>query len=113
MRNAAVFLVGMLAATPVFAGQAKPSPEQNTLLGALRQPQSADSYRRLFDARSALKQAIDEQSRGQLKWKIVCGMKVIEADPTIDPRMAVTPDTNLKAKPSIRAIEPPTCRAAR
>lgn len=43
---------------------------------------------------------------------IVCGMRVIPSDPTVDPRIRVfTPEP--KTKPAIRALEPPCYKNSR
>lgn len=43
--------------------------------------------------------------------KVVCGMTIIPADPTIDPGIAAElPNTSMRF--TIRAVEPPTCRSA-
>ena len=61
--------------------------------------------RKLFQARTALKQAVaQETSEAAPKTKIVCGMMIVEADPSLDPKMAVTPPQDQKLRYAIRVV---------
>jgi hypothetical protein len=96
---------------PVAADQAVVNPQANARLGALRSAQPANPYEKLFQARESLKQALDQQTaKPAPKTKIVCGMMVVEADPSLDPRMAVTPPQDPKLSYAIRVFEPPVCK---
>lgn len=98
MKTAAVVSLMLLAAAPTFAEQA-PTPRQNP-------------YSRLFQARELLKQALEEKRQQQSapKSRVVCGMTVIEANPSIDPKMAVEIPKDNKTRHTIRAVEPPICK---
>jgi hypothetical protein len=117
VRYAAVAILVLGASAPMFGDQslpAPPNPEANKRLGALRPPDANNPYRRLFEARQGLEAALQQQVKTVPvpKRKVVCGMTVIEADPSIDPRMAVTPPAKGNAEHTIRAIDPPHCNAA-
>jgi hypothetical protein len=43
------------------------------------------------------------------KPKVLCGMTVIPADPSIDPKFTIAPPDR-QTKYTIRAIEPPICK---
>lgn len=94
MRNAAVVMVMVFAAVPAFADQAAKNP-----------------YRNLFRAQELLKEAQATQ-RSKPAPTVVCGMTIIPADPSIDPKMAIAPKKD-GIEPKIRAIEPPVCNAAK
>lgn len=71
-------------------------------------PGKKDPYNKLFaPPRPSSTQAAPSGSTG--KPEIKCGMTVIQADPSIDPRMAITPPSD-GITFSIRAIEPTLCR---
>ena len=59
----------------------------------------------------ASQQAVDQQTaKAAPKTRIVCGMMVVEADPSLDPKMAVTPPQDQKLRYAIRVFEPPICK---
>jgi hypothetical protein len=110
MRNARLVLAILLAvAGPATADQTALNPQATTRLGALRQAQPSNPYSKLFETREALKQALQQElaKTGAPKTRIVCGMTVVEANPGLDPKMAVSPKANVRH--TIRAVEPPTC----
>jgi hypothetical protein len=112
MRNAAIAILIAFVTTPVFGDQSTPDPAANARFGALRQKKPSDPYRQLFQSQQALKQALDGQT-GTRQPKIVCGMLVVPADPSIDPKMRITPPQDPNVEYKIRAIEPPMCNPAK
>jgi len=114
MRTAFLFSIGLfLGALPVSADQVPVNPPARTLLGALR-AQSSNPYSKLFDAREALKQAVqNEAQKSGAKSKIVCGMTIIEADPYFDEKMKVTPPKDDQVRYTIRAVDPAVCNSSR
>ena len=78
-------------------------------------PQSSNPYAKLFDARTALKQAVaaSEAQETASKSTIVCGMTIIEADPYFDPKMTVTPPKDDNVRYTIRAVDPSVCNSSR
>lgn len=116
MRKALVIATALLiGALPVFADQAPATPQMTPRLGALRAAQASDPYSKLFEVRSALKQAVEQQSQkaGAPKKRVVCGMTIIEVGPPLDPKMGVTPPKDDKVRYTIRAVDPPVCNPAR
>ncbi len=115
MRNAVLLsaiLLGMVV--PVAADQAPVNPHLSARLGARRSDQRANPYRKLFDARESLRQAVAQQTaKPGPKTKVVCGMTIVEADPSLDPKMAVTPPQDQNLTYTIRAVEPPRCNPAK
>jgi hypothetical protein len=112
MRNAAVVVV-ILLAVPVFAGQSAPAPKLSTGFGAHRPAQAKDPFTQLFAARQALKEAVAEAKAWPVKPRIVCGMLIVPADPSVDPKIAVTPPKDSELKYTIRGIEPLICNPAK
>ena len=112
MRNVILVSAILLVATsPVAADQAIPNPQATAKFGALRSSKPPDPYGKLFLARPALMQAVDQQTaKAAPKAKIVCGMMIVEADPSLDPKMAVTPPQDQKLSYAIRVFEPPICK---
>jgi hypothetical protein len=111
VRNAVLIsaiLLGM--AIPVAADQTAGSPQANARFGALRPAQGANPYEKLFQSREALKQAVGQQTKAAPKTRIVCGMMIVEADPTLDPKMLVTPPQDPRLSYAIRVFEPPVCK---
>ena len=110
MRNAAVVVVLLLAvAAPVFGEQSTTDPQASMRFGALR---SKKPQRQLFAAQ-LLTDANAKAKAAPMRPKVVCGILIVPADPTIDPKMRVTPpqDPNLEYK--IRVVEPPSCKTDR
>lgn len=111
MRNAAIVVIMCAVTVPVFGDQSSINPPATVKFGALRKEQSKDPYKQLFEAQTALKSAV-AQAQAQaspLKPKVVCGMMIVPADPTIDPKMRITPPQNPNLEYKIRVIEPPIC----
>lgn len=96
MRNAAIVVIMFAVTVPVFGDQSPINPK---------------AYKQLFQAQQALKAAVaQEQARTTpLKPKVVCGMLIVPADPTVDPKMRITPPQNPKLEYKIRVVEPPVC----
>jgi len=111
MRNAAIVVIVFAVTVPVFGDQSSINPQAAVKFGALRREQSKDPYKRLFEAQTALKLAMAQaQARtSPLKPKVVCGMTIVPADPTIDPKMRITPPQNPNLEYKIRVLEPPVC----
>lgn len=69
-------------------------------------PDRKNPYSRLFvGARQLSTPAAPVAGKPEIK----CGMTVIPADPSIDPRIAISPQTD-GTRFTIRAIDPPICR---
>ena len=115
MRTAVLVSLGLLiGALPVSADQASANPQATARLGALRPARSPNPYAKLFDAREALKQAVQtEVHKNEAKSKVVCGMTIIEADPYFDQEMKVTPLKDDHVRYTIRAVDPTVCNASR
>jgi hypothetical protein len=105
MRNAALVVFLFMVTVPVFADQSAIDPQASMRFGALR---SKKPKMQLFTLQQPLKDA-KQVDAAPLKPKVVCGMLIVPADPTIDPKMRITPpqDPNLEYK--IRVVEPPLC----
>ena len=112
MRRILLLLLPIMAgAIPGYAEQAAVNPQLHARFGALRQ--SGTPYARLFEAREALNKALPEKTAAlpsAPKRTVVCGMTVIEATPSLDPQIGVTPLKDQKTRFTIRAVEPPICR---
>ena len=113
MRTALLVSLGLfLGALPVSADQVSANPQATARLGALRPARSPNPYAKLFDAREALKQAVqNEVQKSQSKRKIVCGMTIIEADPYFDQKMKVTAPAGDNVRYTIRAVGPAVCNS--
>ena len=113
MRNAAIVVIMFAVTVPVFGDQSSINPTATVKFGALRKEQSKDPYKQLFEAQTALKlamaQAQAQAKTSPLKPKVVCGMMIIPADPTLDPKMRITPPQSPNLEYKIRVIEPPVC----
>jgi len=109
MRNAAIAVIMFAVTVPVFGDQSSIDPKATMRFGALRKEQAKDPYQQLFAAQQALKSAQQKAGVEQLKPKVVCGMMIVPADPTIDPKMRITPPQNPNLEYKIRVIEPPVC----
>lgn len=113
MVNAIVVMLILAAAPPAFAGQSSPAPRTSPRFGALRPAQSADPYRKLFEAQAALKQAVESATpKADLKPSVVCGMTIIPADPSIDPKM-LFPRKADGVDYKLRVITPTICNPSR
>lgn len=110
MRNAVFVALMLLAcAVPVSADQPTAAPRSTAQFGVLR-PTQKNPYARLFEARDALKQSLQQAAEGAPKKKIVCGMTIIEANPFFDQNMKVTSPKDANVRYTIRAVEPPICK---
>ena len=108
MSNAVIVML-MLSASPASAEQSMPTPRPNARFGALR-PSASDPYQKLFEPHKGIQRSIDAPVS---KPKVVCGMTIIPADPTIDPQMEVSPKQDRNLKYTIRSIDPPICNPSR
>ena len=74
-------------------------------------PPGEKSFGKLFaqaDRRAELEAAHQALARAQSRTKIVCGMVVIQADPSIDPKFVHHPPADTSGM-KIRRIPPPAC----
>ena len=90
--------------------QAGAVPPHLTRQGFLAPPVRKDPFERLFapPKRQASLPASPQQREPEPRPKVVCGMVLIPADPSIDPRIrfeAPKRDTRF----TIRAVQPPVC----
>jgi len=100
------------AAQPALAGQSFRAPGSPSTFGAQR-PRSSDPYRKLFETQTALKQAVETATlKAGTKPQQVCGLTMIPADPTIDPKM-LFPRKADGVDYKIRVITPPVCNPSR
>ena len=104
----AVIVMFILSASPAFAEQSMPTPRANARFGALR-PSESDPYKKLFEPQKSIQRS-SEPPAG--KPKTVCGMTIVPADPSIDPKMVIPPKSG-GVDYTIRAIDPPICNPAR
>lgn len=86
-----------------------PTPRQNARFGALR-PSESDPYQKLFEPKTSIQPSIEAPAS---KPKVVCGMTIIPANPTIDPRMQISPKRDRNLEHTIRSIDPPICHPSR
>jgi hypothetical protein len=121
MMRHAILIVSMTLLTgaiPLSADQQAVVPSANAKIGALRNAQTSSPYSKLFEVRSALTQAVQQESQKAApttsapKKRIVCGMTIIEVGPELDPKMAIAPPKDQSVRYTIRAIEPPVCNAS-
>jgi hypothetical protein len=112
MRNLAATLVVLAVAVPVGAEQGKPDAKATARLAALRKTEQANPYGKLFQTRQALQQAVGDKANDRTP-RVVCGMLVIPADPSLDPKMLITPPQDPSVEYKIRTIDPPVCNPAR
>jgi hypothetical protein len=112
MRHAAIVVLMLLATTPAFGDQSAPNPRATALLGALRKAEQANPYGKLFQAQQLLQQAVADKVK-ESRPTVVCGMVIIPADPSIDPKMRVTPPQDPNVEYKIRTIDPPVCNPAK
>ena len=103
----ALVAVLLLSASPAFADQPSPAVTRAPL-GTLR-PAQVNPYKDLFQPQNS---PLPAENVDRAKPRVVCGMKLIPADPRIDPRMPVArPPDGIDYR--IRAIEPPICNSPR
>lgn len=83
---------------------------------ASAQQARSNPYSKLFDAGDVKKAAAQQQVRQQVQQaqaqqrpRVVCGMTMMPADPTIDSKMVIQVPKRDDVRHTIRAIEPPTC----
>jgi hypothetical protein len=88
----------LTAATPAATQAPLATPQ---LLGSARNP-----YRTLFPLPAAPVPAPDAARDTP---RIVCGMRVIPADPNIDPRIRVSLPNNPPVHHTLRVLPPPVC----
>ena len=113
MRHAAIACLMLLATLPAYGEQSTPKPRSTERLGALRQATPVDPYRRLFNAQQSLKDALVKAQEARPQATVVCGMLIIPADPSIDPKIAVPINKAPGVEFKIRTIEPPVCNPAK
>ena len=105
MRKPLIAIVILMTAQPLFAqAPVKPAPSSS---GPVR-PSPVNPYRNLFQPRDARPASPSEPAKAA----IVCGMTVIQADPSLDSKM-VSPPKGDGVKYTIRAVPPPICTAPR
>ena len=109
MRKLAIGVLMLFATAPVFGDQLTPPPPTTARFGALRSTGQQDPYRDLFTVQRQFKTA----TASIPKPKVVCGMTVIPGDPSVDPKMAVTPKKRDGFEFKMRALEPPVCNPAK
>ena len=75
------------------------------------QPHKSNPYSGLFQPAPLVKPGEPAQlaQPSAVKPKVVCGMTVILADPSIDPKFAITPPDRA-TKYTMRSIEPAVCK---
>jgi len=112
MRNAIVVLLMLTAAQTAVAGQSLTAPRPTTRLGALRHAQRPDPYRKLFPTQSVTNVVESAVPKADTKPSVVCGMTIIPADPSLDPKM-LFPRKADGVDYKLRVITPPTCNPAR
>lgn len=99
MVKALFAMLTLIAAVPASAGQWTPN--------------KANPYRGLFTPQKPATLAAPATPTAATKPTVVCGMTIIPADPTIDPKMSVSPKRDDNLKYTIRAIDPPICNPSR
>jgi hypothetical protein len=105
-----VLAIVTLVAAPAFADQSLPAQDRSARFGTQR-PLQNDPYKKLFKTPRHVTPAIGDQV-SKPKRQVVCGMTIIPADPSIDPKMAISrPANGIDYK--MRAIVPPICNPAR
>ena len=109
MRNAAIVVGILLVTVPAFGQPTSAAAQTAARFGALRAPQHKDAYRNLFQPARPLAAPVSQPTEDR-RPKVVCGMLVIPADPTIDPKIAVPPNKAPGVEFKIRAMEPPVCK---
>ena len=94
-----VVAVVLAVAAPAIAGQ--------------HAPNKSNPYRNLFKEQSALQKAVQAAApKADPKPTVVCGMTIVPADPSIDPKMLV-PRKADGVDYTIRVITPAICNPSR
>ena len=99
----------MLAAAPVVFASQSPAPRTDARFGTQRP--ASNPYKKLFEPQKSLAPSIANQQPAA-KPQVVCGMKIIPADPAIDPKMLVKPQAD-GIDYKLRTVDPPICMPAR
>ena len=100
-----ILVIMVLVAAPAFADQSSPAPNRSARFGSQR-PHS-NPYKSLFEPRTTFVQRARENA-SEVKPQVVCGMRLIPGDASIDPKMAIPrPSNGIDYK--LRTIEPPAC----
>jgi hypothetical protein len=107
MSRLAFALVAVVIAQPAFA-QTSVAPPAASRLGALR-PAQSNPYGKLFEARQLAPLRALASKTESPKRTVVCGLTIVEGDPQIDPKIAVT-KTNEAVDYTIKKIDPPICK---
>jgi hypothetical protein len=112
MRNAAIVVLMLGATVPVLGEQSQPAMQRG--LGASRQQRPSSPYAKLFEVGRPLTRGTApavpaEEVERPARPQVVCGMVIVPADPSLDPRMRVTPPQDPSVEYTIRAFEPPIC----
>jgi hypothetical protein len=110
MSNVFIVLLMLATASPVFATQSIPAAGARARFGALR-PSQSNPYRKLFEPPKSVGAATQNRA-ADTRRKVVCGMTVVQADRSIDPKMPRTPPSNT-GEYTLRVIDPPICNPAR
>jgi hypothetical protein len=85
------------------------APPQNSPYARLfKAPELREKSLRLREQLQAPSQH-DFQSPPAGSHRVICGMTVIQVDPSVDPRMVI-PRVDDGTRPAIRTITPPVCR---
>lgn len=113
MVKALVVMMTTVVATPVLADQSARAAS-TPRFGVLR-PSPANPYRQLFTPQlpKTIPSPLTSPRKPDAKPNVVCGMTVVPADPSIDPKMGVTPQRDANLSYTIRAIAPPQCPPSR
>jgi hypothetical protein len=96
-------VVGLLAVTAITA-TAQLTDDHNLY---------KDRYRNLFGGRDMAqtnRPPADVSGRGAAEKPIVCGMRILPADPTIDPKIRVAPPARAVLDHKLRKLSPPICK---
>ena len=102
----AILLIMVAAAAPAFADQSSPAPNRSPRFGTQRLSQN-DPYKKLFAPMRTITPPTTANV-SEAKSKVVCGMRVIPADPSIDPKIVLPPASD-GIDYTLRAIDPAIC----
>lgn len=105
-----ILVMLMLTASSAFADQSAPALRPTVRFGVQR-PQS-DPYKQLFAPPKGVQPSIERPALAA-KPKVVCGMTIIPADPSLDPKMTISPKDDRNLKYAIRSVDPPICNPSR